>query len=352
MAEAPTQLQVSHASGLHAVNRTLTTMHREMLRQTGADGGAVHLSVLNIVAACVDVDSADLATQAVGRLGARHPSRAVIIVADRDGSSQIEADVSLQCSDLDGDRVCAELVRLAIGGEAALHLASVVTPLLVPDIPVYLWLIGAPPLEQAFGDDAVAVCERLIVDSGAYPDVRATLRTLAQEVRAVGEAITVSDLAWERAAGWRQSLAQSFDGEEMRQFVDSVAGIEVEHSGGAAAAQAWLFAGWLESRLQRPADAEPAHVTVAAPPSDDESGELLRVALRCATPDHQALVTVERRGGALHTVIDVDGGIDAERAVPVPERDTVAIVGGLLEATGDDRIYRAALERAARLAER
>ena len=344
-------LQVSHASGLHAVNRVLAEMHREMLRSGGIEGGAVRLSVLNLVAACLDNESADLATQAVGRLGAKHPARAIIIVAHPDGDEQMEADVSLQCSAVDDAQVCAEQVRLTVGGEAAYHLASVVTPLLVPDIPVYLWLIGSPPLHQAFGQDAVAICERLIIDSGEYVDHAGTLRTLADELDAVGDAISLCDVAWERTRMWRQILAQSFDGEEMRPFVHGITRVDVECSGDRVSAQTWLVAGWLAGRLHWPdSDAGP-RVAVSARVDDDVSEhDLVRIALHCRAGGHEALVTLERRSSALHCLIDVDGGLTAERAVPVPDLDSIDLVGRLLEGSGEDPVYRTSLRSAAALA--
>ncbi|MGH7721327.1 MAG: glucose-6-phosphate dehydrogenase assembly protein OpcA [Candidatus Dormibacteria bacterium] len=343
-------LRVSHASGLHAVNRVLAQMHREMLRNGGIEGAAVRMSVLNLVAACVDAEGADLATQGVGRLGARHPARAIIMVADPDGEDRIEADLSLQCSATDTGEVCAEQVRLHVGGEAAYHLASVVTPLLVPDIPVLLWLIGAPPLRQAFGQDAVAICERIILDTGEYHDMPGTLRMLADELDSVGDAMALSDVAWERGTIWRRLIAQSFDGEGMRGFLRGITRVVVECSGDLVSAQTWLVAGWLRSRLDwQRAPQQPSVVTSALPAEEVSEGDLLRVALHCRSPGHEALVTLERRGSALHCVIDVDGGISVERAVPVAELDTIDLVGRLLEAGGEDPSYRAALRGAAAL---
>jgi glucose-6-phosphate dehydrogenase assembly protein OpcA len=346
-------LRLSHASGLHAVNRALAEMHRDMLRISGVDGGSVRLSVLNIVAACVDVESADLASQAVGRLGARHPARAVIVLANAQAAPQIEADVSLQCSAVDSGQVCAEQVRLTVSGEAAYHLASVVTPLLVPDIPVYLWLIGSPPLEQAFGQDAVAICERLIIDSGEYADSATTLSTLSHELAAVGDAISFCDIAWERITTWRQLIAQCFDGPQMRGLQQGVRRVDIECSGAPVSAQAWLLAGWLASRLDwSDGPGAPAVVTTTSDVDEAAGRDLLRVAVHCALDGHQALVIVERRGSALHTVIDVDGGVTAEGAVPVADIDTADLVGDLLETTGEDAVYRPALHRAALLANR
>lgn len=353
MTVAGAPLRLSHASGLHAVNRALAELHRDMLRAGGIEGGAVRMSVLNIVAACVDVGSADLASLAVARLGARHPARAIIVVADADAEPKIEADVSLQCSAIDSAQVCAEQVRLTVGGEAAYHLASVVTPLLVPDIPVYLWIIGSPPLEQAFGQDAVAICERLIIDSGAYSDTAATLALLSRELSAVADAISLSDIAWERTKVWRERIAQSFEGPQVRGFQHGVTRVEVECGGVSTSAQAWLIAGWLASRLGWTDAPEAPQLVTAARDSDQvPDRDLLRVALHCTLDGHQALVIVERRGSALHTIIDVDAGVRAEGAVPIADADTVDLVGALLESTGEDPVYRAALDRAAALANR
>jgi glucose-6-phosphate dehydrogenase assembly protein OpcA len=351
MTSAAAPLRVSHASGLHAVNRSLAELHHEMLRVSGNEGGAVRLAVLNLVAACIDVDSADLASQAVGRLGAHHPCRALIIVADPAGVDGMEADLSLQCSMVDAAQVCAEQVRLNVSGEVAYHLASVVTPLLIPDIPVFLWLIGAPPLRQAFGQDAVAICERLIIDSGAYADHAGTLRTLSDELDAVGDAISLADIAWERTRSWRLMIAQSFDGERMRAFVRAIAAVEVECSGDRISTQAWLLAGWLASRLDwSGTDGGPRVVANSRTVDGVAEHDLVRVTLRCSRDGHEAVITLERRDSALHAVIDVDGGITAERAVPVPELDTVDLVGRLLESSDPDPAYRAALRAAASLA--
>lgn len=349
---AAAPLRVAHASGLRAVDRMLADLHRDVLRSSGGgDGGVVRMPVINIVAACVDVEAADLASQAVGRIGARHPARAIIVVAEPDADAAIEADIALQSSTTAHSAVYAEQVRLHVGGEAAYHLASVVTPLLVPDIPVHLWLIGTPPLRQAFGQDAVAICEMLIIDSGAYADPATTLTTLSGELSAAGDAIALCDLAWERVRLWRRLLAQSFDGERMRGFLRGTQRVDVECCGQDVSAQAWLLAGWLQSRLAAPGDGAP-DVRISATHDGSSDRDVARCSLRCRSGDHEALVVVERRGDVLHTTIDVDGGLSAESAMPLDDVDTVDLVGQLLEGVGEDPVYRSALAAAAALASR
>src|SRR6202011_5871255 len=95
-----------------------------------------------------------------------HPARALLVTAQRDAPSGIEAELRLQCSLSGGpdNQVCAEIVRLRVGGDPALHLGSVVAPLLLPDVPVHLWVAGAPPLDQALAAETLTLVERLILD--------------------------------------------------------------------------------------------------------------------------------------------------------------------------------------------
>lgn len=353
MAQSPPALQVSHASGLHAVAHTLESMHREVLRAGGGDeNGTVRLSTLNLVAACTEQDAADLASQTVGRLGERNPARAIIIVAHPESAEQIEADLSVQYAVTAQGQISAEQIRLTVGGEPAYHLASVVTPLLIPDVPVFLWLVGAPPLRQAFGQDAVAICERLILDSGAYTEAAETLRTLASEMQRTGGAVDLADITWERIRPWRQLIAQAFEGPEMRPMLDRVTRVEVTCSGDSITAQGWLLAGWLGARLGWRQPGGPSVAAAADPSADIPEGELHRVRVDCVSGEATATVEVRRSGRTMQTVVDIDGGLRASAAMPLPEVETIDVVAELLEEGSADPLYAEALGRATTLAGR
>ncbi|MFN2568779.1 MAG: glucose-6-phosphate dehydrogenase assembly protein OpcA, partial [Candidatus Dormibacteria bacterium] len=160
----------THASGLHSVERELAALHREMLHLGMEDARTVRLSVLSLIALCADDGAAHLAQETIEHLAQTHPARAIIVVADPTGEDRVEADLALICSPAAGGQVCAEQVRLLLGGGPALHLASAMNPLLVPDVPVYLWLVGASHLGPSFTEDAIHLGARLILDSDAYDD--------------------------------------------------------------------------------------------------------------------------------------------------------------------------------------
>jgi glucose-6-phosphate dehydrogenase assembly protein OpcA len=352
VAQALTSFIVEHASGLHAVARRLDELHREAIRAVSADDDApaVRLTVVNLVAVCTRVEDADLASQAVGVLSQTHPTRAIVVFADRNAPDSIEADISFQRGVRGGGDVTAEQVRLNVAGAAALHLDSVVVPLLAPDVPVYLWLVGAPPLQQAFGNDAVALAERILIDSAEYRDTKSVLSTIHAEVNR-HEGIGLTDIAWSRSRVWRAALAQAFDGPDMRPFVHRITRAQVTSRGAQPSTQAWLFAGWLGDRLGWRTTGGPyvdVHTSVTAEVPDNE---LTSVLLTCVDRDLSATVRLDRRNDVLETTIDVDGRIEAKTSTPLRDPDIAHLVANLLEEGADDPMYCAALQKACILAD-
>ena len=85
-------------------------MRASMLR-AGDETRSVRLSVLTLVVACADRESADRASEVVERMAANHPTRAIVMVADAAGAPRTEADLSISCSATPGEQICVELVR-------------------------------------------------------------------------------------------------------------------------------------------------------------------------------------------------------------------------------------------------
>ena len=345
---APVVQRHTHVSGLTEVAAALDDLHRDVLRTSGAETSHVRLSVLNFVAACSDSALVEGAVETVVQVAAHHPARAIVIHGDASGDMIIESDVSLRTSEKGDDYI--ELVRLEVHGEAAYHLSSVVQPLLIPDIPVQLWLVGAPPLEQAFRVDAVSLSERIILDSGAYPDPVQTLSKAAAELAAYGLRLHIADLTWERLHPWREAIAQAFDGPAMRPWLDHVRGVDIVSTGAWPSVEAWLLGGWLSASLGWPDAGGPALDVAAVPSPDQPAPELRRVRVRCRDQRHTARVEVVRRAGALATSIDVDAGVVASRATKLPRWTDALTISRLMAETSDDAVYRRAVQRAAAIA--
>lgn len=350
-AREPVVLRGEHVSTLHALEAELSDLHRQMLRTGHDDVRPVRTAVLTLVAVCVDEATVEIAAEVVRRLASNHPARAILVVADRNATPDgVDADLTLECSAVGGaEQICAESVRLTVRGQPALHLVSVITPLLLPDVPVVLWLVGAPPLEQALHADVLSVCERILLDSDAYPDPLQTMHALVTAHRAHGH-LPVGDLAWERLLPWRELVAQSFDGGEMAPFLRGVRRVEIESCGTRPSAEAWLIAGWLSSRLGWPPHGGPEIALRVREDADSEQGRLLAVHLDCRLDERAAVVSVRTDGGTTVTSLATREGLAASGTMAAHKPDLHALVGRELQETGEDRIYTAALGCAAQLA--
>ena len=340
---APSVQRHAHASGLHAVAAALDDLHRDALRAATVESTQVRLSVINIVAACNDPALIDGAVETVVTVAERHPARAIVIHADRERPAMIESDISLQPTPM-GSYV--ELVRIDVGGAPALHLTSIVQPLLIPDIPVHLWVVGSPPLEQAFRPDALALVDRILLDTEEYADTGTTLRLIRDVIEAYDGRLCVGDLTWERLRPWRDAVAHAFAGPAMRPWLRRITSLHLVSAGAPAPMQAELITGWLASRLSWPADGGPEVVTSAVPLQSSVAGALQHLRVRCSDGRHTARIDVERHGPMLRTSIDVDAGVEATTVTLSPAESQAVLIGRLMAELDDDRVYGQAVTRA------
>lgn len=315
---------------------------------------------MNLVAACNDRSLGDRAATSLLAIGMRHPARAIVIVADPEGDPQLDADISLQCS-ADGRRVCVELVRLDVRGEPAYHLTSIVTPLLIPDMPVQLWIAGAPPLRQAFSAEAVELTESIILDTGAYADALETLTLLDEQYAKYGDALVIADIAWQRTAPWREAMAQTFDPLERRGWLRTISAVRLQSDVAAAPAEAWLLAGWLASRLGWHASASPdvsfttnndAAATRASVAGAGERARLRSVNLEMEQTSGKAQISIVHDGKSLRTTVTRERDARPVGIASCPDYDEADLISAMMAEAGADTVYRAAVSGAVALARR
>jgi len=203
----------------------------------------------------------DKARGALAGMAERHPSRTILLVPDADaGYSRVDATVTVESYAVPGVErdVCTEVVELRLAGMRAKAPASVVQPLLVSDLPVFIRWRGEPPWGTPELDQLVEIVDRLIVDSTEWDDLPFPYRHLAE----LFPRTAVSDIAWARTSRWRPLLASLWPG------IGDVRTVRVRGT----AAQAWLICGWLRSRLGRD-DIELDHVEAERLEGIDLDGE-------------------------------------------------------------------------------
>jgi glucose-6-phosphate dehydrogenase assembly protein OpcA len=203
----------------------------------GSDAPYQRTSVMTHTA-WVPPEWVEAAEDVLAGLAERHPSRTIVLFPQPEEADGLEGEVEIQVFPVGGGReICTETIRIRLKGGRAAAPASVVQPLVLPDLPVFLRWRGVPAFGERHFEDLVDVVDRLIVDSTEWPDLPASYEPLA----GIFDRVVVSDIAWTRTSRWRPHLASLWPG---------IAGVERLRVTGTAA-QAHLLAGWLRSRLQR-----------------------------------------------------------------------------------------------------
>jgi glucose-6-phosphate dehydrogenase assembly protein OpcA len=180
------------------------------------------------------------ARAALEGMAERHPSRTILLFPEPDAQdNRIDARAEVERWEVpDTDRgLVTEVVELTLRGSRAAAPASIVEPLLISDLPVFLRWRGEPSWGTSELEQLVDVTDRLIVDSTEWDDVPDSYPRLAE----LFSRCAVSDIAWARTSRWRQHLATMWP---------AIADVETLRVRGTAA-QAWLICGWLRSRLGR-----------------------------------------------------------------------------------------------------
>ena len=187
----------------------------------------------------------EAALQTLAGLSERHPSRTIVLLPQPDDTEdRLRGEVDLRCFVRGGEEreVCSEVIVLRLCGARASAPASVVMPLLVSDLPVFLRWRGPLPFGSPELEGLVAIADRLVVDSREWPDLRKDF----QQLPAVFDRIAVSDIAWARTEHWRRAAAALWPDVAEASRV-RVAGPEPD---------ALLLASWLRARLGRSVELE------------------------------------------------------------------------------------------------
>lgn len=359
---------------ISALERELTRLRRAASAHATEQGHSVaRAAVLNLVVYADREMHARRAAASTSRLSNRHPSRAIIILGDRQRES-VDVAIQLHCHVPRPDetaQICYEQIFARVQGDADERVASVVIPLLVPDLPVFLWWTGTPPHDTRRFDDLIALADRLIVDSADFARPEQTLAVIAELARTHhGRKFGVTDLNWTRLTPWRELVASFFDVDAWRPCLDNILGVRVGFGVDMDGhdihpSQALLLIGWLASRLGwkpvdslapseagghlfKMANAEGAAILIRVRPRFErgiEPGDTSGVRLQAKRGANLYEFVLKREPDPRHVTatVVVNGETRSRRVVPLPEPGIEDLLREELSIVGSDRVFEDAL---------
>ncbi|MFC4590125.1 glucose-6-phosphate dehydrogenase assembly protein OpcA [Sphaerisporangium corydalis] len=266
--------------------------------------------VLTLVVVCDESHQYD-AVRAASEASREHPSRILAVIPrEREEATRLDAEIRV------GELTTGEVVLLRLYGELREHADSVLSPLLLPDIPVVVWWPNNAP-EAPAKDPVGAFGQRRITDARSAGDSVAAIRS-----RSAGYTPGDTDLAWTRITPWRSLLAAAFD-QPVGKILDGYVEAEPGHPSAA------LLAVWLSDRLDAP-----IKVTESKGPG------LTTVHLRLKGGE----VVVKRQDSRTATLVRPG---QPDRQVALARRPTSDLLAEELRRLDPDEVYAAAIQAAA-----
>lgn len=237
-----------------------------------------------------------------------HPSRIIVTMRGDPFADTSRLDAQIRVG---RDAGAGEVVILQLSGPLSAHADSVVTPFLLPDIPVVAWwpdVAPAVPAQDPLGKLAI----RRITDATNGTDPLAAIKN-----RLPGYTPGDTDLAWSRITYWRALLTSAVDLPPHEPIQSAlVSGLKTEPA-------LDILAGWLASRIAGPVYRSVGELKV----------ELVRPSetITLSRPQHGTTATLSRTA-------------KPNALVPLARRETGECLAEDLRRLDADEVYFSALE--------
>ena len=310
------------------------------LREDPEGGAPTSLAgVLNLVAVAPREPGPEALDEVVDQLASHHPCRLIVLQRD-DDETGIDAEVSTSCGQSGGgDSVCVECIVLTLGGRSAGGAASVVLPLLRPELPNFLWWPGAPVAGDPLLGGLTTLCERVITETARVNDGAEGVRALAAAIAPQNTALT--DLAWAKITPWRQLLTTVTQPDDIRLMADGPAVMSLAYAGREPSLKALLMAGWLRDSLGD-------RLMVDMQPRPGRTGRIEGLTIEAP---RGLSIAVERIGerSAVALRLTREGRAFPRRVLPLRRPKRMDLLAGELEMQRHDRPFERAVAAAAEL---
>lgn len=169
-----------------------------------------------------------------------------VLGQDEGVTAEVSAYCPIQKTTASGSLICCEYITLR-GAKAALsRIGTMVSSLLTPGLPKFVWWKATPNPEQELFKQMVESCNCIILDSSYFSDPESEFGKIYELLGS--ETTAVADLNWHRLSAWQELTASAFDPPERRVALVEVDQVSIDYEKGNPA-QALMFLGWLASRL-------------------------------------------------------------------------------------------------------
>ena len=211
---------------------TTTSQINKQLVQARKDYGVITLG--RVMTLVIDATGADVeqAIDSANVASREHPCRIIVLAPHIGGEDVLNAELRVG-----GDAGASEVVVLRPSGPQVDHADTLVTPLLLPDVPIVAWWPAAVP-ETGAAAGLAQMAARRITDTKGEAEPGTVLEQLARSYTP-GD----TDLAWTRVTRWRALLASALEQVEDRKVLTA------KLHGDTGSPSILLLGAWLQKSL-------------------------------------------------------------------------------------------------------
>ena len=302
--------------------------------------------VLNLIIIASASEDCDAVSSLLDKVSTEHPGRAFLVLTDRKSDvARLESKASIRCRQVSSTRreICGEQITLVAEGLAVETSPSAIAPLLVPDVPVFLWWKEAPDFDDHLWNNLIPLCDRVIVDSASFARPLDDLRAMTSYLALAESQIKLTDLNWSRLSSWRTLIASFWDNPVYLDHLQHLKQVSIgfcpaNGDTGRYAVKPLLLTGWLASRLGWKCNsssvsndltifemqADGREITVNIRPTEYEphcSGLVTSIAFSTEGELAGFDVFLSREGNRLSTEVRIGGVVTAGRTLTYEPKD-------------------------------
>lgn len=214
-------------------------------------------STVNVILAADTEADARWAEAILSHLNEYSPSRTLILVRNGRSVEQNSYRVHIKVEERQHTRgivpVRLETITILAPPGNDQSLASLASPLLIPDLPDVLFVPYGPIADNLLVSSLFELVDILVVDTVWVQNTGAAFAVLASSA-AHQDLSDINDIAWSRLLVWRQLVAQFFDQPAALESIETIEEVEITYApisdqGRGGRSAALLTAGWLATRL-------------------------------------------------------------------------------------------------------
>jgi glucose-6-phosphate dehydrogenase assembly protein OpcA len=231
--------------GLDTDGRSSAELLHKLLEQRTAQRSQSNSDIIPTMSYALDAGGAGMADE----VARQNPCRIIALCPVSESTGGVRAQVSAYCpvqKNGGSSLICCEYITLKGTDTELAEVCGFIQSLVIGDLPKFLWWKAIPEWDQELFRKLATFCNLTIVDSSTFADTATALLNIHSLHQ---KGINVSDLNWRRLSAWQELTAEAFDPPSRRAALAEVDRFVLDHEAGNSA-QAFLFLGWLASRLK------------------------------------------------------------------------------------------------------